>query len=188
MFRVILHFLFQPIHSLFDIFKSKDALSCLCDWVWYLFLDRSVLPSCQTTCRRWLWRHSFYFFLSPLFFSVVGRTYTKESWTLSKTLGMLVRYGNLVQTTDRNDSTSPITHLINKTCVSALFMVRFGEESMKRVLRWMDKASIPENAAILDIGTGNGAFLVELVWEVKHLIFVTLSFDFQGHFGVVIQQ
>ncbi|KAM9726751.1 EEF1A lysine methyltransferase 2 [Menidia menidia] len=38
----------------------------------------------------------------------------------------------------------------------------FGEESMRRVLRWMDKAKIPENAAILDIGTGNGAFLVEL--------------------------
>ncbi|XP_078129534.1 EEF1A lysine methyltransferase 2 isoform X2 [Sander vitreus] len=38
----------------------------------------------------------------------------------------------------------------------------FGEESMSRVLRWMDKANIPENAAILDIGTGNGAFLVEL--------------------------
>ncbi|AWP13843.1 putative protein FAM53B-like [Scophthalmus maximus] len=38
----------------------------------------------------------------------------------------------------------------------------FGEESMSRVLRWMDKAEIPENAAILDIGTGNAAFLVEL--------------------------
>uniref|UniRef100_UPI0037E88A08 EEF1A lysine methyltransferase 2 isoform X2 n=2 Tax=Semicossyphus pulcher TaxID=241346 RepID=UPI0037E88A08 len=38
----------------------------------------------------------------------------------------------------------------------------FGEESMRRVLRWMDTAKIPENAAILDIGTGNGAFLVEL--------------------------
>ncbi|KAM7408545.1 hypothetical protein PAMA_002323 [Pampus argenteus] len=34
---------------------------------------------------------------------------------------------------------------------------------MSRVLRWMDKANISENAAILDIGTGNGAFLVELV-------------------------
>ncbi|XP_049456410.1 EEF1A lysine methyltransferase 2 [Epinephelus fuscoguttatus] len=41
----------------------------------------------------------------------------------------------------------------------------FGEESMSRVLRWMDKAKIPENAAILDIGTGNGAFLVELAKE-----------------------
>lgn len=34
---------------------------------------------------------------------------------------------------------------------------------MNRVLRWMDKAEIPEHAAILDIGTGNGAFLVEMV-------------------------
>ncbi|XP_061767652.1 EEF1A lysine methyltransferase 2 [Nerophis ophidion] len=38
----------------------------------------------------------------------------------------------------------------------------FGEESMSRVLKWMDTANIPEDAAILDIGTGNGAFLVEL--------------------------
>uniref|UniRef100_A0A1A8RMN1 EEF1A lysine methyltransferase 2 n=1 Tax=Nothobranchius rachovii TaxID=451742 RepID=A0A1A8RMN1_9TELE len=38
----------------------------------------------------------------------------------------------------------------------------FGEESMSRVLQWMDEAKINEKAAILDIGTGNGAFLVEL--------------------------
>ncbi|XP_054655107.1 EEF1A lysine methyltransferase 2 [Dunckerocampus dactyliophorus] len=38
----------------------------------------------------------------------------------------------------------------------------FGEESMSRVLKWMGTANIPEDAAILDIGTGNGAFLVEL--------------------------
>ncbi|XP_028982810.1 EEF1A lysine methyltransferase 2 isoform X2 [Betta splendens] len=33
---------------------------------------------------------------------------------------------------------------------------------MSRVLRWMDNANIPKDASILDIGTGNGAFLVEL--------------------------
>uniref|UniRef100_A0A8C6WT88 EEF1A lysine methyltransferase 2 n=1 Tax=Neogobius melanostomus TaxID=47308 RepID=A0A8C6WT88_9GOBI len=38
----------------------------------------------------------------------------------------------------------------------------FGEESMTRVLKWMEKAKISENASVLDIGTGNGAFLVEL--------------------------
>ncbi|KAJ8013958.1 hypothetical protein DPEC_G00035250 [Dallia pectoralis] len=38
----------------------------------------------------------------------------------------------------------------------------FGEESMARVLRWMERERIPENAAILDIGTGNGVLLVEL--------------------------
>ncbi|KAM9466569.1 EEF1A lysine methyltransferase 2 isoform 2-T2 [Clarias gariepinus] len=38
----------------------------------------------------------------------------------------------------------------------------FGEESMNRVIRWMEKQNTPENAAILDIGTGNGVFLVEL--------------------------
>ncbi|XP_053489801.1 EEF1A lysine methyltransferase 2 isoform X1 [Ictalurus furcatus] len=38
----------------------------------------------------------------------------------------------------------------------------FGEESMNRVIWWMEKQNTPENAAILDIGTGNGVFLVEL--------------------------
>ncbi|XP_026141737.1 EEF1A lysine methyltransferase 2-like [Carassius auratus] len=38
----------------------------------------------------------------------------------------------------------------------------FGEESMGRVIRWMETQNVPENAAILDIGTGNGMFLVEL--------------------------
>ncbi|XP_056333090.1 EEF1A lysine methyltransferase 2 [Danio aesculapii] len=38
----------------------------------------------------------------------------------------------------------------------------FGEESMHRVIRWMEAQNISENAAILDIGTGNGMFLVEL--------------------------
>ncbi|KAL0964482.1 hypothetical protein UPYG_G00324430 [Umbra pygmaea] len=38
----------------------------------------------------------------------------------------------------------------------------FGEESMNRVLRWMEKENVPGDAAILDIGTGNGVLLVEL--------------------------
>lgn len=54
-------------------------------------------------------------------------------------------------------------NLIAKVFVFRRLLSRFGEESMSRVLRWMAKAKIPENAAILDIGTGNGAFLVELV-------------------------
>nr|XP_057914945.1 EEF1A lysine methyltransferase 2 isoform X2 [Doryrhamphus excisus]XP_057914946.1 EEF1A lysine methyltransferase 2 isoform X2 [Doryrhamphus excisus] len=33
---------------------------------------------------------------------------------------------------------------------------------MSRVLKWMGTAKVPEDSAILDIGTGNGAFLVEL--------------------------
>jgi methylase of polypeptide subunit release factors len=32
----------------------------------------------------------------------------------------------------------------------------------------MEKEEIPEDAAILDIGTGNGVLLVELVGFVKH--------------------
>ncbi|OBS73223.1 hypothetical protein A6R68_12195, partial [Neotoma lepida] len=39
----------------------------------------------------------------------------------------------------------------------------FGEESMNRLIRWMQKQKIPLDAAVLDIGTGNGVFLVELV-------------------------
>ncbi|XP_004446710.2 EEF1A lysine methyltransferase 2 isoform X2 [Dasypus novemcinctus] len=38
----------------------------------------------------------------------------------------------------------------------------FGEESMNRLIRWMEKHKIPLDASVLDIGTGNGVFLVEL--------------------------
>ncbi|XP_058882206.1 EEF1A lysine methyltransferase 2 isoform X2 [Acipenser ruthenus] len=38
----------------------------------------------------------------------------------------------------------------------------FGEESMARVVQWLEKENIPQDASVLDIGTGNGMFLVEL--------------------------
>ncbi|KAM9063061.1 EEF1A lysine methyltransferase 2 isoform X1 [Sarcophilus harrisii] len=38
----------------------------------------------------------------------------------------------------------------------------FGEESMNRLIKWMEKCKIPLDASVLDIGTGNGMFLVEL--------------------------
>ncbi|XP_068957850.1 EEF1A lysine methyltransferase 2 [Petaurus breviceps papuanus] len=38
----------------------------------------------------------------------------------------------------------------------------FGEESMNRLIKWMEKFKIPLDASVLDIGTGNGIFLVEL--------------------------
>ncbi|KAM6956765.1 EEF1A lysine methyltransferase 2 [Aplochiton taeniatus] len=38
----------------------------------------------------------------------------------------------------------------------------FGEESMSRILRWMNTTKISKNASILDIGTGNGVLLLEL--------------------------
>ncbi|XP_026864636.2 EEF1A lysine methyltransferase 2 isoform X1 [Electrophorus electricus] len=38
----------------------------------------------------------------------------------------------------------------------------FGEGSMRRVIQWMQKQNIPLHVAILDIGMGNGVFLVEL--------------------------
>lgn len=34
---------------------------------------------------------------------------------------------------------------------------------MTRLLRWMQKQKVPLDASVLDIGTGNGVFLVELV-------------------------
>ncbi|XP_078269722.1 EEF1A lysine methyltransferase 2 [Rhinoraja longicauda] len=40
--------------------------------------------------------------------------------------------------------------------------VWFGEESMGRILRWLKTHNIPKDAALLDIGTGNGVLLVEL--------------------------
>ncbi|XP_042557381.1 EEF1A lysine methyltransferase 2 isoform X1 [Dipodomys spectabilis] len=38
----------------------------------------------------------------------------------------------------------------------------FGEESINRLIRWIQKHKIPLDASVLDIGTGNGVFLVEL--------------------------
>ncbi|PNJ65301.1 EEF1AKMT2 isoform 3 [Pongo abelii] len=45
----------------------------------------------------------------------------------------------------------------------------FGEESMNRLIRWMQKHKIPLDASVLDIGTGNGVFLVELVGKIWFL-------------------
>ncbi|XP_060027084.1 EEF1A lysine methyltransferase 2 isoform X2 [Erinaceus europaeus] len=38
----------------------------------------------------------------------------------------------------------------------------FGQESMARLIRWMQRHGIPLDASVLDIGTGNGVFLTEL--------------------------
>ncbi|KAJ7325298.1 hypothetical protein JRQ81_018318 [Phrynocephalus forsythii] len=38
----------------------------------------------------------------------------------------------------------------------------FGEESMNRLIRWIEKQEIPPDSPVLDIGTGNGVLLVEL--------------------------
>ncbi|XP_078080501.1 EEF1A lysine methyltransferase 2 [Mustelus asterias] len=38
----------------------------------------------------------------------------------------------------------------------------FGEESMDRIITWMEMQKIPKDVALLDIGTGNGVFLIEL--------------------------
>lgn len=135
-----------------------------------------------------------------LSFSAVGRMHTKKNLRHSKTLGTLVRYGNHIQSIvvlAWPDLTQHFhwllcDHLLRQNVmipnkrfvqysVSVCFHlpVRFGEESMSRVLRWMDKAKIPENAAVLDIGTGNGAFLVELVWTAYKYILTLLWFLFQ---------
>lgn len=52
---------------------------------------------------------------------------------------------------------------------------RFGEESMYRVIRWMQKHKIPLDASVLDIGTGNGVFLVELVGTFSIHMFEPIS-------------
>lgn len=44
-----------------------------------------------------------------------------------------------------------------------LFLIRFGEESMGRLIGWLEKQKMPLESSILDIGTGNGVLLVELV-------------------------
>lgn len=42
-----------------------------------------------------------------------------------------------------------------------------GLESRTRLIRWMQKHKIPLDASVLDIGTGNGVFLVELVGTIN---------------------
>ncbi|KAK4820548.1 hypothetical protein QYF61_000698 [Mycteria americana] len=38
----------------------------------------------------------------------------------------------------------------------------FGEESMVRIIRWLEKQKVPLDSSVLDIGTGNGVLLIEL--------------------------
>ncbi|XP_053926990.1 EEF1A lysine methyltransferase 2 isoform X2 [Cuculus canorus] len=38
----------------------------------------------------------------------------------------------------------------------------FGEESMVRIIRWLEKQKVPLDCSVLDIGTGNGVLLIEL--------------------------
>ncbi|XP_057273363.1 LOW QUALITY PROTEIN: EEF1A lysine methyltransferase 2 [Pezoporus wallicus] len=40
--------------------------------------------------------------------------------------------------------------------------VWFGEESMARIIRWLEKQKVPVDSPVLDIGTGNGVLLIEL--------------------------
>ncbi|XP_062491225.1 EEF1A lysine methyltransferase 2 [Pezoporus occidentalis] len=40
--------------------------------------------------------------------------------------------------------------------------VWFGEESMTRIIRWLEKQKVPLDSPVLDIGTGNGVLLIEL--------------------------
>ncbi|XP_045463526.1 EEF1A lysine methyltransferase 2 [Harmonia axyridis] len=41
----------------------------------------------------------------------------------------------------------------------------FGEESAERVINWLSNNGIPKNSYILDVGCGNGMFLIELARE-----------------------
>uniref|UniRef100_A0A8B9UAD7 EEF1A lysine methyltransferase 2 n=1 Tax=Anas zonorhyncha TaxID=75864 RepID=A0A8B9UAD7_9AVES len=45
----------------------------------------------------------------------------------------------------------------------------FGEESMVRVIRWLEKQKVSHDSPVLDIGTGNGVLLVELVGILQSL-------------------
>eukprot|EP00123_Amoebidium_parasiticum_P008995 comp19142_c1_seq1/m.21803 comp19142_c1_seq1/g.21803 ORF comp19142_c1_seq1/g.21803 comp19142_c1_seq1/m.21803 type:complete len:223 (-) comp19142_c1_seq1:596-1264(-) len=43
--------------------------------------------------------------------------------------------------------------------------VWFGEDSVERMVRWMDREGLPTDAKVLDLGCGNGILLVELAKE-----------------------
>eukprot|EP00079_Xenopus_tropicalis_P037721 XP_017951492.1 PREDICTED: protein-lysine N-methyltransferase METTL10 isoform X2 [Xenopus tropicalis] len=53
----------------------------------------------------------------------------------------------------------------------------FGEGSMARVIRWLNAHKVPQTASILDIGTGNGMLLVELVTDFLEDFHPSQQFD-----------
>ncbi|XP_069095228.1 EEF1A lysine methyltransferase 2 isoform X3 [Pleurodeles waltl] len=55
--------------------------------------------------------------------------------------------------------------------------VWFGEESTARLLTWLQKQKVPLDASILDIGTGNGLLLVEMVADFLSAPEELLGFD-----------
>lgn len=51
---------------------------------------------------------------------------------------------------------------------------------MVRIIRWLEKHKVPLDSSVLDIGTGNGVLLVELVGILQSLcIFYTESEQFK---------
>lgn len=69
---------------------------------------------------------------------------------------------------------------VNLLCLLYVFAVliswslvfnRFGEESMFRIIRWLEKQKVPLDSSVLDIGTGNGVLLIELVGILQSLCF-----------------
>lgn len=51
---------------------------------------------------------------------------------------------------------------------------------MVRIIRWLEKHKVPLDSSVLDIGTGNGVLLIELVGILQSLcIFYTESEQFK---------
>lgn len=42
---------------------------------------------------------------------------------------------------------------------------------MVRIIRWLEKKKVPLDSSVLDIGTGNGVLLIELVGILQSLCF-----------------
>lgn len=53
---------------------------------------------------------------------------------------------------------------IQPSVLSAVHVSRFGEDSQERMVDWLDdNEDLSKDEAILDLGCGNGALLLELV-------------------------
>uniref|UniRef100_A0A671R4K5 EEF1A lysine methyltransferase 2 n=1 Tax=Sinocyclocheilus anshuiensis TaxID=1608454 RepID=A0A671R4K5_9TELE len=70
-----------------------------------------------------------------------------------------------------------LKHRDNTLCSAIWSTFRFGEESMDRVIRWMEAHNLTENAAVLD--TGNGMFLVELAKHGNFYLSLCFTCDSQ---------
>ena len=102
-------------------------------------------------------------------------TSTKQTWSVS--YGSCYRGASVrdaLQKLERGSDDINLLYFLRAFAVLitwALIFHRFGEESMARIIRWLEKHQVPLDSSVLDIGTGNGVLLIELVGILQSLCF-----------------